>query len=52
MSHLILRFTSANARVTSPFPDMELHECDTCGAAVSDPELHAHWHESTRGKNS
>ncbi len=26
--------------------DLDLNECDICGAAVSDPDLHMDWHAS------
>lgn len=26
--------------------ELEIHECDSCGAAVSDPELHTEWHRA------
>lgn len=32
------------------YRSLEIHECDECGAAVSDPDLHIDWHEAMRVK--
>lgn len=30
----------------TPGEPIEIRECDECGAAISDPDLHSRWHDN------